>query len=152
MIEPLIDAWRLNNRVDLYLLDALTDEQLDIKIDKGKDMRGQFAHLVNVRRMWLKMYARDLLDTDEKSDRRKASRDDLVRDLIATSECLARLLERAGSADGKIKGRKGSVAQFFAGMMAHEGYHRGQIELGMRQAGQELPFEVQLGVWEWDKR
>ncbi len=152
MIEPLLDAWRTNNRVNLFLLDAVSDEDLDVPLEKGKPVRAQFAHLVNVRRMWLKMSARDLLDTEDKIDRRKATREELREALNATCEAIAGLLARSATPGDKVKGRPSTAATFFAVMIAHEGEHRGQIQLALRQAGRELCDEVQLGLWEWQKR
>jgi len=152
MIAPLVEAWRMNNRVSLFLLESISEEDLDTPLEKGKSARAQFAHLVNVRRMWLKMYARDLLDAPEKSDRRKASKKELVRGLESTCEAIAAMIERAGSLDTKLKGARTHIAAQVASFFAHEGFHRGQVELLFRQAGRELPREVQLGVWEWWKR
>jgi uncharacterized damage-inducible protein DinB len=151
MIGPLVEAWDLNHRATLFLLDQITEEQLEIPLEKGKGLRAQFAHLVNVRRMWLKMYGRDHLDTEEKSDRFRATKDELTRDLIATGAAIGKVIARAESPDKRVKGHRLHAAGMMASMVAHEGYHRGQVELALRQAGLELPDETQIKLWEWHR-
>ena len=41
------------------------------------------------------------------------------------------------------------AAAFLAGATAHEGFHRGQIELILRQNGLELDEEKMLKVWDY---
>lgn len=151
MIEPLVEAWDLNNRVNLFLLGQLSEEQLEIPLEKGKGLRAQFAHLVNVRRMWLKMYGRDLLDTEEKCDRFRATKEELAKNLTTTAAAIGKVIGRAASTEGRVKGLRLNAAGMLALMVAHEGYHRGQIELALRQAGQELPVETQIELWEWHR-
>jgi hypothetical protein len=50
----LSDTWHLNNRVNLLLLDHLTAGQLAFAANpKGRSIADQFAHLHNVRIVWL---------------------------------------------------------------------------------------------------
>jgi len=149
MIAPLVETWQISNRVTLFLLDQVSDEQLEIPLEKGKGLRAQFAHLVNVRRMWLKMYGRALLDSEEKSDRFKATQAELRRDLESTGEAIARMIGSCEAPDSKIKGCRLHVTATLGSFLAHEGYHRGQIELALRMAGQELPDQTQIELWEW---
>ena len=54
--EQLIETWKINNRINLYLLDAIPDERLaDALLSKGRNVGEQFAHIHNVRLMWLKV-------------------------------------------------------------------------------------------------
>ena len=53
-IYSLADTWILNNRVNLKLLDHLRDEQLGVLANpRARSIGDQFAHLHNVRIMWL---------------------------------------------------------------------------------------------------
>ena len=53
-MEPLLDSWDINARQTLYLLEAISDDQLHIKLEKGKTVLSNFSHIHSVRLMWLK--------------------------------------------------------------------------------------------------
>ena len=56
-IYNLADTWHLNNRVNLMLLDHLRDEQLVVAANpRARSIGDQFAHLHNVRIMWLETF------------------------------------------------------------------------------------------------
>src|SRR5216684_6046626 len=53
--QQILDTWAINNRINLYLLDAIPLEHLEDQLaSKGRNVGKQFAHLHNVRLMWLK--------------------------------------------------------------------------------------------------
>jgi uncharacterized damage-inducible protein DinB len=53
--NQIVDTWNINNRINLYLLEAIPPEALnDISTSKGRTVAQQVAHLHNVRLMWLK--------------------------------------------------------------------------------------------------
>ena len=67
MDEQLTETWNINNRINLYLLDGIKDEALaDAPASKGRSVAEAFAHLHNVRLMWLKTSAPELLEGLEK--------------------------------------------------------------------------------------
>ena len=50
-----IETWCINNRINLYLLNGIDDAHLtDVSGSKGRNVGEQFAHLHNVRLMWLR--------------------------------------------------------------------------------------------------
>ena len=49
----LVDSLTIANRLTLYLLEACADEALAIVPAKGWGLAAQFAHIHNVRLMWL---------------------------------------------------------------------------------------------------
>ena len=58
----LLDTWTINNRVTLYLLDALPPAALPgVGASKGRSVGGMFAHLHNTRLLWLKSASPELL-------------------------------------------------------------------------------------------
>lgn len=59
-MNPILDALDIHARINLFLLEPLTDEQLDAKTAKGRAPRAQFVHMHNVRLMWLKSVAPEL--------------------------------------------------------------------------------------------
>ena len=149
MNQALVESWLVNCATTLLLLDMLTPDQWDALTEKGKPIRAQFAHLHNVRLMWVKMSDKVLLGVMEQADRRKGSREEIRAALVRSAEAIARVLQAAESAEGKVKGFARTSAAFLTGACAHEGYHRGQIELILRQNGMELDEEKMLKVWDY---
>ena len=60
--NPLVETWQIHDRINLYLLDAVEPSSLDShSASKGRSVGEQFGHIHNVRLMWLKSAAPDLL-------------------------------------------------------------------------------------------
>ena len=154
MEEQLVETWQINNRVNLYLLDAIAPETLSaVSASKGRNAGEQFAHLHNVRLMWLKSAAPELLAGLEKIEKPQATDKDLLRDsLTASGAALAEMIQRAAATDGRVKGFKPHVTAFVGYIVAHEAHHRGQIALIMKQNGTPLSKKVGFGLWEWGVR
>jgi hypothetical protein len=55
-VDALLQAWATNNRIDVYLIENVPDEAWRAKPanGKGRDIASLFAHIHNVRLMWLK--------------------------------------------------------------------------------------------------
>ncbi len=151
-IETLIESWEINNRINLYLLDSLAEEHLlAVAASKGRNTGEQFAHIHNVRLMWLKAAAPALLEGQTKIDKGELSKEMLSKALCESSTAMSALLQQ-GFATGKVKGFKPHPAAFFAYILAHEAHHRGQIMLIVKQAGHRVNQQVQYGLWEWGSR
>ena len=150
-MEALLDTWRINNRINLYLLQSLTPEALAIPLAKGKAVGAQFSHIHNVRLMWLKASASDLQEGLTKLEG-SPSVEELATHLDASSKAIEELVSRAGSPEGKVKNFKPHATAFVAYMIAHEANHRAHIEVALRQAGTPLPDTVAYGMWEWGVR
>jgi uncharacterized damage-inducible protein DinB len=150
-VEPLLDAWRINNRINLYLLEALTPEALATPLTKGKAVGDQFAHIHNVRLMWLKASAPELHEPLSKIEN-GADHAQLQTGLQASGDAIEELLRRADSPDGRVKNFKPHAAGFLSYMVAHESFHRAQAEVALRQAGTPLPDKIAYGTWEWGAR
>jgi len=151
--EQVLDTWRISSRVTLYLLDAIADEAVgDVAPTKGRSVGKTFAHLHNVRLMWLDSAARDLVeglakfDTDATPDRTA-----LRTALEASSTAIEALLAR-GLETGRIKGFKPHPLAFLGYLTAHEAHHRGQILLALKANGHMVDKKVQFGMWEWGVR
>jgi uncharacterized damage-inducible protein DinB len=150
-MEELLDTWRIHNRINLYLLDAIPSELLAAPLVKGKAVGAQFAHMHNVRLMWLKSAGPELLEGQVKLEP-ASSATDLRAALVSSGEAIEELLRRAGGPGGRIKGFKPHAAAFLGYLISHESFHRGHAELALRQAGSALPDKIAYGMWEWGTR
>jgi uncharacterized damage-inducible protein DinB len=154
MTEQLLETWHINNRVNLMLIDHITEAGLRSTLSTrgGRDVARQFAHVHNVRVGWLDVCAKDLrknLQTFGKDA--EPSKAELKKALTASADAIATLLQRGAEAGGKIKGFERGVVSMLGYFIAHEGHHRGNILLTLKQTGHKVDTEVQYGIWEWTK-
>ncbi|NUM81816.1 hypothetical protein HUU42_13545 [bacterium] len=79
--SPLIETWHIHNRINLYLLAAVPDDAIeDVSASKGRTVAEQFAHLHNVRLMWLNASAPELLKGLNKIEKEN----DKISDIVIT--------------------------------------------------------------------
>lgn len=155
-LHPLVDTWTLHSRINLYLLDAVQPEALSgVPAGmKGRSVGELFAHIHNVRLMWLELtpdIARGIerVPVKTKADKEALSIPRLRTALEISSAAIATLLQRSFDA-GKVKGFKPHPSAFFGYLLGHEWYHHGEICMTLTQAGYRLPDEVLYTIWEWD--
>lgn len=153
MDNQLIETFEINNRINLYLLDAIPESHLkDQSASKGRNVGEQFAHIHNVRLMWLKVSAPDLLETQTKIEKENAGNKKLLaKSLKESGKAMKTLFERATEA-GKVKGFKPSPTAFLGYVVAHDAHHRGQILLCLKQSKHPIDKKIQYGIWEWGVR
>jgi uncharacterized damage-inducible protein DinB len=149
----LIETWNIHNRINLYLLDALQEEHLnDLLSSKGRNVAEQFAHMHNVRLMWIKVAAPDLMSKLTKLEKEKLSKSLLGKSLTASAQGIEELLAKADENGGKVKNFKPHAAAFLGYMISHESHHRGQIVLALKQSGHSVDKKIAYGLWEWGAR
>ncbi|MCU1268680.1 MAG: hypothetical protein JWM21_4998 [Acidobacteria bacterium] len=154
MEDQLLETWDIHNRINLYLLDAIDAGSLSsYSASKGRNVGEQFAHLHNVRLMWLKAAAPELLKGLEKIEKDDAQDKKLLRkSLVDSAAALRHLLGQSLEVGGKVKGFKPHASAFLGYLISHESHHRGQIALSLKQAGHPLDKKIQYGLWEWGVR
>ena len=151
-MSPLTETWQIHNRINLYLLDSIDEANLaDISASKGRTVGEQFAHIHNVRLMWLKASDPTLLDGLDKAEKENISKAGLITALTASGIAIEQLFEKT-QADGKIKGFKPHATGFLGYLVSHESHHRGQIMLTLKQSGHPVDKKTQFGIWEWGTR
>lgn len=151
-MESLLETWRINARLNNYLMENIPEEHLGTKLAKGKSVAGNFTHIHNVRLMWLKASAPDLWEGQAKFEDAEVSRAELIAALDASAAAIEALVARAESPEGRIKGFKPHAAGFVGYLISHETFHRTCAELALRQAGTPLSDKVAYGLWEWGVR
>ena len=147
----LADTWHLSNRVNLMLLDQLTDRQLAYAANPhARSIADQFAHLHNVRLMWLEVQAPAAAKRLRKIGKGAATKESLREALQASAGALGESIA-AAEGGGKLKGAKRGPVAFTGYILAHEGHHRGQIILHLKHAKMPVDRSVGYSIWEWEK-
>jgi uncharacterized damage-inducible protein DinB len=149
-----LETWDIHNRINLYLLEAIEPANLgSVSASKGRTVGEQFAHVHNVRLMWLKAAAPELLQGLEKIEKEQAGDQKLLRQsLIESAQAIKTLLSKSIADGGKVKGFKPHAGAFLGYLISHESHHRGQIALSLKQAGHPVDKKVLYGIWEWGVR
>jgi uncharacterized damage-inducible protein DinB len=152
--EQLIETWAIHNRINLYLLQNTPDVGMAASLKpKSRTVYDLFAHIHNVRLMWLKVAAPDLMEGFEKLETQAAgNKQQLSSALDHSGKAIESLLQRSFINGGKVKGFKPHAAGFLGYMISHESHHRGQIEYVLRLAGCPIDDKTSYGMWEWGTR
>jgi len=159
-IEPLIDAWRTNNRVTVYLIENLPPElwSMNIPGSSRRTIRALAAHIHNARCMWIKMIAASHgVAVPRAVNPRTVKPSDLSRALERSSKGIIDVIRLGAARGGKIPAAAWQnfptdLFHFLTYFVAHEAHHRGQLCMLARQLGYRLPTEVTAGLWQWKKR
>jgi uncharacterized damage-inducible protein DinB len=153
--SALVDTWRTNNRVTVYLFENLPEELWPERVPGAprRTVRMIAGHIHNCRCMWIKMLGRRRrIAVPPAVNRHRVTRRQLLPALERSSQGIVQLLELGLDRGGKLSGFPPDVVHFMAYHVAHEGHHRGQIVMLARQLGHRLPGEVTAGLWQWSKR
>src|SRR5687767_12881793 len=105
MDDQLLETWAIHDRINRYLLDAIPEEALTASLQpKHRTVFQLFAHLHNVRLMWLKASAPELMTGLEKIEGTQGAKDKLNQALTASGKAIDGLLRKALANGGKVKG------------------------------------------------
>ena len=154
MQDQLVETWRIHDRINRYMLEGIRPEALGaVSASKGRTVAEQFAHMHNVRLMWLKAAAPELLDGLQKIEAAAPlATSALAGALDASGHAIAALVAKSAAAGGRVTGFKPHVTAFLGYLISHESHHRGQIALTLKQSGHPLEKKMAYGLWEWGVR
>jgi len=153
--EQLLEAWRTNHRINLFLIDAISEEGMACTLSKrgGRNVTRQFAHVHNNRLYHLEKRAPDLakgiVKFESKEEPDKAT---LKKAMDASSKAIEKFLSGILNGEPKRKGFKKGIFTTFGYLVAHESHHRGSILLTLKECGYKLGNDVSYAIWDWDRR
>jgi len=161
--DTILDAWKTNNRVTVFLIEHLPAELWEAKVPGAprRTIRMLAGHIHNARCMWIRTLGKGHGITVPRSvDRQKVTSADLVPALERSSTGILNLLKFGCDQGGTIPATPAyvwrnlplDVGHVLGYFITHEGHHRGQIVMLARQLGHRLPVEVTGGLWHWTKR
>ncbi len=150
----ILETWQVNNKVNLMILDAISDDVLDYTFAPrgGGKIGHQFAHVYNVRYWKIEKAYKSLVadyQTLKSADPKSTTmlKDKLINTGLMIEEIIATSLEN----EGQVKGFKRGIVPFVGYFISHEGHHRGNILLTLKLKGFKLPDQLKYGIWEWNK-
>jgi uncharacterized damage-inducible protein DinB len=152
MVEELVEAWRINHRVTLKVLDGLRPEALEATLSQrgGRDIARQLAHVHEVRTARLRKP-----DTPNGvmhfGKGENPPKEKLRKALDESADGIERLIRRSCAAGGQVGGFKRGIVALLGYLIAHESHHRGSILLTAKQTGHTLSEDLRWGIWAWDK-
>ena len=151
-MNEIVETWKIHNRINLYLLNSIEEAHLSsVSLSKGRTVAEHFAHIHNVRLMWLKSGMPELLDSVEKIDKENITKDLLINLLNLSGTAVSKMIEKAMN-EGKLKGFKPHPTAFLGYIISHESHHRGQITMCLKQSGHPIDKKIAFGLWEWGTR
>lgn len=140
----------VSESVNQSLLDSVADAAWSSPPPwgKGRSIAQLFAHIHNVRLMWLT--AQKHADLPAKLETEGLTRA-TVRKSLGQSASVLRIVirEAAQTPEGRIRDFKPNVAHFVAYLISHEAHHRGQITQLARALGRPLDQKAMFGMWQW---
>ena len=154
MKEQLIEAWRINNRMNLLLIDNTTDDgmQKTLSTRGGRTVYLQLVHVHNVRMTWLEVVAKDIFQKYKSLNKEAAyDKKTLRKALEDSAKGIEEFINRSWDNGGKVKSFKTGLIPMIAYFISHESHHRGSIMLTLKQSGVKLPDTLKWGLWEWGK-
>jgi uncharacterized damage-inducible protein DinB len=157
--QPVIAAWRTNERATTYLIEHLPAVIWSREVPgiPRRTVRMIAAHIHNSRCGWIKaLGTRHGVTAPPRVDLRRVRPRELVRALSRSGEGIARLIELGVAHGGRVpratwQNFPTDLEHFLSYFVAHEAHHRGQLCLVARQLGHRLPREVAAGVWQWTR-
>jgi uncharacterized damage-inducible protein DinB len=161
--DSIIAAWRTNARVTSFLIEGLPDGVWDLKLPGSPErrVRSVAAHLHNSRVTWTRTLGSEHgIVAPALVDRRRVTRRQLVAALKQSAKGIEAILLLGLASGGRVPPSRRyvwrnlplDVGHVLAYFTSHEGHHRGQLVMALRQLGCRVPKAVTDGLWQWSTR
>ena len=153
-VEQLLEAWRTNNRINLFLIDKISDEGIKCTLSQrgGRNVVRQLCHVHNNRVWQLENRAKDLAEGLYKFEtKEEPGKQRLKECLEASGERIETFLADCAAGVPKRRGFQKGVIAHLGYFIAHESHHRGNILLTLKQCGHNLDQATRYAIWNWDK-
>jgi uncharacterized damage-inducible protein DinB len=157
--HPVVAAWLTNNDATVYLVRHLPAAVWTQNVPgiPRKTIGMIAAHIHNSRCMWIKSIgAAHGVAVPKRVDLRRGRQAEVVQALPRSSNGMVDLIELGIAHGGRVppgfwQNFPTDLEHFLSYFAAHEGHHRGQLIMAVRQLGHRLPPEIVDGVWQWKK-
>jgi uncharacterized damage-inducible protein DinB len=161
--DSLLETYASNDEMNQLILSDLDPRawraQPPGKTGSGRTIAAIFAHLHNIRLVWLKNSAPHLKYPAPLDPGRCTMKQAAAAPRKSAAQCLRMLSDALSAVPNRrvTKFSRGSWTQtwsaggtMFAYMFAHEAHHRGQILMLAHQVGYRVLHKTP-GVWHWEK-
>ncbi len=135
MKQQIIETWHINNRVNLMLIDAISNEGMKSTLSKrgGRNVALQFAHIHNNRIYRFEKFVKELMNEQYRIDPEgKVTKALLKKRLKESANAMAIWIEKGTDDGGKIKGFKRGVIPMLGYLIHHEAHHRGNYSINFK--------------------
>lgn len=153
VLEQLTEAWQTNNRINLFLIDRISEEGMQATLSKrgGRNVARQFAHLHNNRVWHLEERGRPLSKGLYKFPTAEVPGKEKLKECLNDSAArFQSYMERWLAGEKGYRCFKKGMIQYLSYFIAHESHHRGNILLTLKQCGHGLDKQTQYAIWGWD--
>lgn len=154
VLEQVLEAWHTNNRINLFLIDKISDEGMKCTLSArgGRNVVRQFTHLHNLRVWHLEKRAKDLAKGLHKFDTHDEPGKGTLKDhMNASAKAIETYFREVVGGEKKRACFKKGAIPYLGYFISHESHHRGSILLTLKQSGHRLSQADGYAIWNWDR-
>lgn len=154
LVDELVEAWRTHDRINLFLLERISDAGWTCSAGPrgGGRVWKQFAHVHTVRAARLENWHRPLsLGLPKYAGDDVVPREELIAAFRRSGDAVAQFLRLAAAGETKKRGFKKGLLASFAYLVSHESHHRGNVLLTLKLCGHRLDPADAYRIWDWDR-